>query len=156
MSGLRLTNLASPFPPHGSRLLLLAIRFSREDRRHRSDLVRIARIRAITDRWQERFLQRLYTDAERQYCFRLTSPYASLAGRFAVKEAILKALGTGWSAGVRWVDIQVLNDSTGRPVATVDGRVGALMREAGVTGIHVSLSHDAEYAIAEAVLTKDS
>ena len=120
------------------------------------DLVRIARIRAITERWQERFLQRLYTDAERQYCFRLSSPYASLAGRFAVKEAILKALGTGWSAGVRWSDIQVLNDSAGRPVATVHGRVGALVREASVTGIHVSLSHDAEYAIAEAVLTSDS
>src|SRR5881397_1714027 len=85
--------------------------------------------------------------------FPALSPYASLAGRFAVKEAILKALGTGWSAGVRWSDIQVLNDSAGRPVATVHGRVGALVREAGVTGIHVSLSHDAEYAIAEAVLT---
>jgi holo-[acyl-carrier protein] synthase len=119
------------------------------------DLVKIVRIRTMTDRWQERFLHRLYTDAERRYCFSLASPYPSLAGRFAVKEAILKALGTGWTGGVRWVDIQVLNDPSGKPVATVQGRTGALMREAGVTGIHVSLSHDAEYAIAEAILTRE-
>lgn len=120
------------------------------------DLVRIDRIRAITERWQERFLRRLYTEAERRYCYRRVSPYASLAGRFAAKEAVLKALGTGWSAGVSWLDIQVLNDPAGRPVATVAGRAADLLREAGVTGIHVSLSHDAEYAIAEAVLTKES
>ncbi len=119
------------------------------------DLVKIARIRAITERWQERFLQRLYTEEERRYCFNRASPYASLAGRFAVKEAVLKALGTGWSSGIRWVDIQVLNDAQGKPTARVSGRLNILFREAGVTGIHVSLSHDAEYAIAEAVLTRN-
>ena len=120
------------------------------------DLVKISRIRAITERWQERFLQRLYTNEERRYCFRRASPYASLAGRFAVKEAILKALGTGWSAGIRWVDMQVLNDETGKPTAQISGRLKTLLRDAGVTGIHISLSHDADYAIAEAVLTKES
>lgn len=119
------------------------------------DLVKIDRIRSLTERWQERFLQRLYTDAERQYCFKRAFPYASLAGRFAAKEAVLKALGTGWSGGIRWVDIQVLNDPAGRPVATANGRVRALLQEAGVTGIHVSLSHDADYAIAEVILTAD-
>lgn len=119
------------------------------------DLVKIARIRSLTERWQQRFLQRLYTDAEREYCFGRAFPYASLAGRFAAKEAVLKALGTGWSGGIRWVDIQVLNDPTGRPVATANGRVGALLQQAGVTGIHVSLSHDADYAIAEVILTAD-
>ena len=72
-----------------------------------------------------------------------------------MKEAVLKALGTGWSGGIRWVDIQVLNDPAGRPVATANGRVEALLQEAGVTGIHISLSHDADYAIAEAILTAD-
>lgn len=119
------------------------------------DLVRIDRIREMTERWRERFLDRLYTEAERRDCLRRRSPYASLAGRFAVKEAILKALGTGWSDGIRWVDIQVLPDAAGKPVATAAGRVGALLRDAGVTGIHISISHDAEYAIAEAVLTSD-
>jgi len=119
------------------------------------DLVKITRIRSLTERWQQRFLHRLYTDAEREYCFGRASPYASLAGRFAAKEAVLKALGTGWSGGIRWVDIQVLNDPAGRPVATANGRVGALLQEAGVTEIHVSLSHDADYAIAEVILTAD-
>lgn len=119
------------------------------------DLVKIARIRALTERWNERFLRRLFTDAERRECLTRSAPYASLAGRFAAKEAVLKALGTGWTAGVRWVDIQVLNDPAGRPVATVAGAVETLARKAGVTRIHVSLSHDGDYAIAEAILTRD-
>ncbi len=120
------------------------------------DLVKIERIRALADRWQERFLARLYTEAERRYCFDRASPYASLAGRFAAKEAVLKAIGTGWSAGISWQDIQVLNDGSGKPVAHVQGRAGALLQEAGVTDIHISLSHDADYAIAQVVLTKES
>lgn len=119
------------------------------------DLVKIARVRVAAERWQDRFLTRVFTEAERRYCFNRASPYASLAARFAVKEAVLKALGTGWSDGVRWVDIQVLNDASGRPMASVDGRVGSLIRQAGVTGIHVSLSHDDDYAMAEAVLTSE-
>lgn len=120
------------------------------------DLVKIERIRALAERWRERFLERLYTEAERRYCFERVSPYASLAGRFAAKEAILKAMGTGWSAGISWQDIQVVNDRSGKPVAQVQGRAGALLREAGVTDIHISLSHDADYAIAQVVLTKES
>ncbi len=120
------------------------------------DLVKIERIRALADRWQERFLARLYTEAERRYCFDRASPYASLAGRFAAKEAVLKAIGTGWSAGISWQDIQVLNDGSGKPVAHVQGRAGALLQEAGVTDIHISLSHDADYAIAQVVLTKEN
>ncbi|HYM37367.1 MAG TPA: holo-ACP synthase [Nitrospiraceae bacterium] len=119
------------------------------------DLVKIDRIRAIAERWQARFLDRLYTEAERRYCAGRPSPYASFAGRFAAKEAVLKALGTGWSGGVSWHDIQVLNDRAGRPRATVTGRVKMLMTRAGVTSIHVSLSHDTDYAVAEVVLTKD-
>ncbi len=120
------------------------------------DLVKIARIRALTERWDERFLRRLFTEAERRECLARPSPHASLAGRFAVKEAVLKALGTGWAVGVKWVDIQVLNDDGGRPVATVGGGVEALTRKAGVTQIHVSISHDGDYAIAQVVLTNDS
>jgi holo-[acyl-carrier protein] synthase len=118
------------------------------------DLVKIDRIRSIAERWQARFLDRLYTKAERRYCLARPSPYASFAGRFAAKEAVLKALGTGWSDGIRWQDIQVLNDRTGQPRATVTGRVKTLMRRAGVTNIHISLSHDTDYAVAQAVLTK--
>jgi holo-[acyl-carrier protein] synthase len=120
------------------------------------DLVKIERIRAMVDRWQERFLRRLYTEAEQQLSAKRMSPYAFLAGRFAAKEAILKALGTGWMDGIRWRDIQVLNDPSGKPIATADGRAGLLIQQAGVTHILVSVSHDGDYAIAEAVLTNDN
>ena len=119
------------------------------------DLVQITRVHEMAERWRDRFLERVYTDAERRDCYRRKHPHASLAGRFAVKEAVLKALGTGWTGGIRWIDIQVLNDPSGKPVATVTGRVRALMQEAGVTAIHVSLAHDGDYAIAEAVLTRE-
>ena len=120
------------------------------------DLVRIARIQALAERWQDRFLHRVYTDAERRACLERASPYASLAGRFAAKEAVLKALGTGWSEGLSWRDIQILNDGRGRPVVSVQGKADVLVRSAGVTQIHVSLSHDSDYAIAQAILTADS
>jgi holo-[acyl-carrier protein] synthase len=120
------------------------------------DLVKIDRIRLAAERWQDRFLDRVFTEAERRHCFRRASPYASLAARFAAKEAVLKALGTGWTDGVRWVDIEVVTDASGRPRASVGGRAGALIREVGTTSIHVSLSHDAEYAMAEAMLIADS
>jgi holo-[acyl-carrier protein] synthase len=120
------------------------------------DLVKIARIQALAERWQDRFLHRIYTDAERRACLERASPYASLAGRFAAKEAVLKALGTGWSEGLSWRDIQILNDGRGRPVVSVQGKADVLVRSAGVTQIHVSLSHDADYAIAQAILTADS
>lgn len=120
------------------------------------DLVNIARVEAIARRWQDRFLQRVYTEDERRASFGRAWPYASLAGRFAAKEAMLKALGTGWSAGVSWQDIQVLNEDGGRPVATVRGRTGMLAQQAGVTRIHVSLSHDGDYAIAEVILTNET
>jgi holo-[acyl-carrier protein] synthase len=119
------------------------------------DVVKIDRVRAMVERWHDRFLTRLYTEDERQLSAKRASPYAFLAGRFAAKEAILKALGTGWSGGVRWLDIQVLNDPAGRPVATVQGRAEALIREAGITHILISLAHDGDYAMAEAVLTTD-
>lgn len=119
------------------------------------DLVKISRVRDLAETWQDRFLDRVYSPAERDDCLRRAAPYASLAGRFAAKEAILKALGTGWARGIRWQDIQVLNDGTGRPRAVVGGRAGALLREAGVTAVHVSLSHDTDYAVAEAILTSD-
>jgi holo-[acyl-carrier protein] synthase len=118
------------------------------------DLVKIDRLRGIAERWRARFLDRLYTEAERRDCMKKAAPYASLAGRFAAKEAVLKALGTGWTDGVSWHDIQVVNDRSGRPRATVSGRVKTLMKRAGVTTIHISLSHDTDYAVAQAVLAK--
>src|SRR5579884_2319668 len=119
------------------------------------DIVHIPRLRLIAERWQDKFLGRVYTEAERSIVRRRAAPYASLAGRFAAKEAILKALGTGWSDGISWRDIEVLNDAAGKPVATVSGKTSALMARAGVTEIHLTLAHDTDYAIAQVILTDD-
>jgi holo-[acyl-carrier protein] synthase len=120
------------------------------------DLIRIDRVRLLAERWKDRFLQRVFTETERRYCFGCSSPYPSLAARFAVKEAVLKALGTGWSQGVRWLDIEVRNDAAGRPLVSVGGRTQQLLFQRGATQIHISLSHDGDYAVGEAILTGDA
>jgi holo-[acyl-carrier protein] synthase len=81
-------------------------------------------------------------------------PSLHLSGRFAVKEAVFKALGTGWRSGVRWTEIEVINDPQGKPMVTVTGRVKQLMADLGVTEIHVSISHDTDYAVGQVVLEK--
>ena len=116
------------------------------------DLVHIPRIQSLLERWESRFLERLFTDAEQRQCLTRSVPYASLAGRFAVKEALLKALGTGWAGGIAWRDIEVVNAPSGQPIATVHGRVQTLMNQMGATQILVSLSHDKDYAIAQVIL----
>ena len=78
-------------------------------------------------------------------------PDAGLAARFAAKEAAVKALGTGFSSGIGWRDVEVGSEN-GRPSLTLHGRAAELASEMGVTGIHVSLTHEREYASAVVVL----
>lgn len=115
------------------------------------DLVRIARIRDACERWGERFLSRIFSEAEREYAMAHHEPYGHLAGRFAVKEALMKALGTG-RRGVGWREIEVLNDAQGRPAARTSGRAAALLAARGVRTTHVSLAHDTEYSVGHVVL----
>lgn len=115
------------------------------------DIVEIPRIRQATERWGERFLRRIYTDAELLLC--RNKPQV-LAVRFAGKEAVMKLLGTG-VRGVCWRDIEILAHPTGKPLVNLHG--GAL-REAdhlGLSDIAISLSHSNEYAVASAFSTAD-
>ena len=116
------------------------------------DLVRIDRIQAVAERWRERFLERVFTPTERQYAFACAQPYPRLAARFAVKEAVFKALGTGWGQGLQWTEIETTAGAHGRPQVRVRGRAEGLLRQRGVRAIEVSLSHDGEYAIAQVIL----
>src|SRR5207245_2299169 len=86
------------------------------------DLVEIARIREILERHGERFLARVYTEAEVAYCRTHREPAPSLAARFAAKEAAFKVLGTGWGEGVRWRDVEVVRDPRGAPRRSRDRR----------------------------------
>ena len=110
------------------------------------DIIEISRIKRAIARWGERFLRRVYTDAELRLCSK--SPQA-LAARFACKEAVMKLLGTG-RKGVSWREIETLSHQSGKPLVNLYGRAKSEASKLGVKEIAVSLSHSKEYAIASA------
>jgi len=118
---------------------------------HGVDLVDCARIRRMLETHGDRFLERVFTRAERDYCMELRTPHIRLSGRFAVKEAVMKALGTGWRAGVEWTDIETLNDHNGKPHVCVAGRSAEIAAALGISHFLVSISHAGDYAIASAI-----
>src|SRR5215470_12755894 len=85
------------------------------------DIAEVERVRGAIERQGERFLKRVYTEKERAYCEQFKNKYERYAGRFAVKEATMKALGTGWSRGVRWADIEVVRERGGKPTLELHG-----------------------------------
>ena len=115
------------------------------------DLVQIDRIRDVAERRGQRFLERIFTAGERAYCERKAERFASYAGRFAVKEAAMKVLGTGWARGVRWVDLEVVRERGQAPSLVLHGVAGEIARAKGIARIHVTITHDAGIAAAVAV-----
>jgi len=115
------------------------------------DIVEIDRLEGVVARRGERFLDRVFTEAERAYCEGRPRPAIHYAGRFAVKEAVLKAIRTGWVKGIRWTDVEVELGSRGEPSVRLAG--GALERAnaMGIEALHVSISHTESYAVASAV-----
>lgn len=112
------------------------------------DLVEVDRIRRLLERYPERFSRRTFTEAEAAYCQRSVHAAERFAARFAAKEAVMKALGTGWSQGVTFRDIEVVRAPSGAPGIRLAGAAERLARDQGVGAIHVSLSHTAVQAIA--------
>jgi holo-[acyl-carrier protein] synthase len=118
------------------------------------DLVEIARIQQSTERFGKRFLDRVYTAGEQAYCLRKRNSAESLAARFAAKEAGAKALGTGISRGVSWLEIEVIREPGGRPTIRFHGRAGELAGRMGVAHIALSITHTATLSMASVVLEK--
>ena len=116
------------------------------------DIAEVPRIAAAIERRGRRFLNRIYTPAEIKYCESKANKIERFAARFAAKEAGMKALGTGWSRGVRWVDIEVGKRPGGRPTLVLHGRAREIADELKVTSIAISLSHTAAEAIAHVIL----
>lgn len=116
------------------------------------DIVNVARIDRAIRTWGERFLHRVFSHDELNFAFSQARPALHLAGRFAAKEAVLKGLGTGLSAGMSWRNVEVLRDPSGRPSVRLTGPVRDRSVARGVAFVHISLSHDREYAVAQAVL----
>lgn len=114
------------------------------------DIIEIGRIRAAIGR--ESFIRRVYTPGEQAYCeSRGAQGPASYAARFAAKEAIMKAFGTGLAGG-NWTDIEVVAAEGGRPVVQLHGSFARLAEAQQVEAIHISLTHAREYAAAQAIL----
>jgi len=119
------------------------------------DIVDIARIQAMLDRYGDRFLRRVYTETETAYATSGANKAERLAGRFAVKEAVMKALGTGKSQGILWRDVETVRGRLGRPEVRLHGqamRYATLLRRNGT--VHVSITQDGGKAMAFVILEK--
>jgi holo-[acyl-carrier protein] synthase len=117
-----------------------------------TDMIEIARIAQSLDRFGDRFLHRVYTAREIAYCLRKRNSAESLAARFAAKEAAAKALGTGISRGIGWLDLEVVRQPSGKPTLHLSGRAAAHAQKLGVATISLSLTHSKDTALAVVIM----
>jgi holo-[acyl-carrier protein] synthase len=115
------------------------------------DIAEVGRIEAAIVRHGRPFLQRVFTPAEIAYCERHRDRAERFAGRFAAKEAAMKALGTGWRRGVRWVDIEVVREPSGKPTLKLSGASRAIADRLGVKNIALTITHTGNMALAEVI-----
>ena len=116
-----------------------------------TDIVEIVRIGKMIERHGEMFLNRVFTDDEIRYCQRRKASYEHFAGRWAAKEAVMKTLGTGFTRGVGWQDIEVTNHKSGKPVIELRGGARDLAESLGIEEIMITISHCRAYATATAI-----
>ena len=116
------------------------------------DLAEVDRIREAIRRYGRRFVDRIYTPAEIAYVERKANRFERYAGRFAAKEAGMKAIGTGWKRGVRWQDFEVANLPTGRPTLKLHGEAARIADQLGVKLISLSITHTAQLGMAQVIL----
>ena len=118
------------------------------------DLIEIERMAQAMTRTGPRLVERLYTDAEQAYCGQQHPPHACYAARFAAKEGLLKALGTGLRQRMRWRDIEVCRDDLGKPSLRLYGYLQERCVTEGIQHIHLSLAHSATCAMAQVILER--
>lgn len=116
------------------------------------DIQEIGRLERAQKRGGKKFLERTFTAGELGYCRTQKKPGQHLAGRFCAKEAFFKALGTGWSRGMQWTEVEVARARSGCPGIRLSGRAAELAKQSGVKKIWLSLSHSSDYAAATVVL----
>lgn len=120
------------------------------------DIVVVARIEDTLFKGRNRFLVRVFTPAEQAYCFSHALPCEHLAARFAAKEAVLKVLGTGWSNGIKWIDVEVCRRRSGQPYIVLTSRALEIATAQGIVTWHLSLTHSAGNAVAVVVAEGNS
>ena len=116
------------------------------------DLAEVDRIRQAIERYGRRFLERVFTPAEIAYVERKANRFQRYAARFAAKEAGMKAIGTGWRAGVRWQDFEVANLPSGKPTLRLHGQAARVAQRLGVKSVSLSLTHTASVGMALVIL----
>lgn len=116
-----------------------------------TDIIECLRIAQMIERHGELFITRVYTSTEIQYCQSRKQATQHFAGRWAAKEAILKALGTGWRRGISWRDIEVRNEPGGRPTVALRGGARDIVESLGITQMIISISHCRSHATAFAM-----
>src|SRR3990170_2991951 len=116
------------------------------------DIVDISRVHGLLERFRDRFLQRVFTDAENLYASKSVKTAERLAGRFAVKEAVLKAFGTGKSQGILWRDVETIRGAMGKPEVKLYGNAYTYMKKLKAGRIHVSITHDGGKAVAFVII----
>jgi holo-[acyl-carrier protein] synthase len=115
------------------------------------DITEVDRFEAAIARRGRALLERLFTPSEIRYCERHRNRGERFAGRFAAKEAAMKALGTGWARGVRWLDIEVVREPSGKPTLKLSGATRAIADRLGVKNIALSITHDGNTALAQVI-----
>ena len=117
------------------------------------DLVENERMREMLEKWDDTFKSKVFLPEEQAYCDSRPAPFRHYAARFAVKEAVSKAFGTGMGSHIGWLDIETIRDEdTGAPSVRLSGRAGELAESMGISGIMVSLSHTRDNAVAHVLL----
>ncbi|MGL4593871.1 MAG: holo-ACP synthase [Thermoguttaceae bacterium] len=116
-----------------------------------TDIIECERIAKMLEKHPEHFVMRVFTEAERIYCQSHKIYTQHFAGRWAAKEAVLKAIGTGWIAGIAWTDVEIANESSGHPVVRLHGGAAEVAANRGISEIQISISHCQSHAVAVAI-----
>src|SRR6202167_3360810 len=116
------------------------------------DIAEVDRIASSIERFGRRFLERVFTEDEIRYCESKANKSERYAGRFAAKEAAMKAIGTGWSRGVTWQDVEVRRAPGSRPTIVFHNRAGDFFHKLGATRAHLSITHTKDSAMAQVIL----
>ena len=117
-----------------------------------TDIIEIDRIKSSIEKYGDRFLSKIYTPTEIEYCRSKVNRYQHFAARFAAKEAVYKALATGWQEVLSWRDIEIFNESTGLPVVTMCGKLKKFL--ADDKSLKISISHSKNYVVSVAIIYK--
>jgi len=118
------------------------------------DIIEIERIKKSIERYGDRFLNKVFTNEEIKYCNSKFNKYQHYAARFAAKEAVYKALTSGWKEGLRWKDIEIQNDASGMPSINSTGKLQSFL--SGDTQLRISISHSQNYVTSVAIIFKNN